>query len=226
VVNGLGIEEKIRKRIFSLDWISKGGIQVRDIITDHSPRQHATTGSSAKPETGWTGVSLPMRGDHSRGGKNGRGYWLAGAGAVLFILGGLFTWWTVQRTDRELREVLLLQTRLVARALNVEHVQALSGNVTDLGNPNYQRLKEQLAIIKEGSDRCRFVYLLGRRGDGQVFFLVDNEPPNSKDYSPPGQVYGEASQAIHQVFVSGVEAVTGSMKDRWGVWVTALVPLE
>jgi PAS domain S-box-containing protein len=167
-----------------------------------------------------------MGNDHSLAQKNGHTYWLVGAGAVLFILGGVFTWWTVLRADRQLREVLLQQTRLVALALNVEHVQALSGDAADLGNPNYQRLKEQFAAIKQSSDRCRFVYLLGRRLDGRVFFLVDNEPPNSKDYSPPGQVYEEASDAIHRVFVSEAESVAGPQEDRWGGWVTALVPLR
>jgi PAS domain S-box-containing protein len=132
----------------------------------------------------------------------------------------------VQRADRQLREVLLQQTRLVAQALNVERVQTLSGDASDPGNPNYLRLKRQFAAIKQGSDRCRFVYHLSRRADGRIVFLVDNEPPNSKDYSPPGQVYEEASEAIHRVFVSGSEAVAGPMEDRWGGWVTALVPLR
>lgn len=167
-------------------------------------------------------MSDPCEGGPSRTHR----YWLAGAMAVLLIGGGLFTRWTVQRADRGLREVMLRQTRLVAQALNVERVQALSGDTTDLGNPNYQRLKEQLAAIKQNSDQCRFVYLIGRREDGQVFFLVDNEPPNSRDYSPPGQIYGEAPEAIHRVFDMDAASVIGPMTDRWGVWVSSLVPLH
>ena len=46
--------------------------------------------------------------------------------AILFA-GTLFTWWTVVRTDREMRSDLLVQTRLVAKSLNIGRIQALSG---------------------------------------------------------------------------------------------------
>ena len=52
-------------------------------------------------------------------------------GAVL-IAGALFAWWMAARADRELRADLLQQTRLVARAVNVVRVQALSGTESDL----------------------------------------------------------------------------------------------
>ncbi len=55
---------------------------------------------------------------------------------------------------------------------------------------------------------------------GSVFFLVDSEPPESEDYSPPGQTYPEASAILLNTFVSGKETTEGPLTDRWGTWVS------
>ena len=65
--------------------------------------------------------------------------------AVVVLIGGLFTAWMAQRTDRQLRAELLHQTKLIAQAINIDHVKALTGTETDLDVPEYLRLKEQFA---------------------------------------------------------------------------------
>jgi len=117
--------------------------------------------------------------------KHRLGPGMAGALALLLIAGTLLVWWTIQRVDREKRQALLLQARLVARSLNVENIKSLSGTGADLQNPAYLEIKRQFAAVKKGHDQLRFVYLLGRRPDRQIFFFADNEPPDSDDYSPP-----------------------------------------
>ncbi len=145
-------------------------------------------------------------------------------GAVL-IAGALFAWWMAARADRELRAGLLRQTRLVAQAVELAPVQALTGTPADLAAPAYRRLKRQLSLVRPASQKCRFVYLLGRRADGAVFFFVDSEPAGSQDYSPPGQVYSEASEGFRRIFDTRTEITEGPVTDRWGTWVSALVPL-
>ena len=88
--------------------------------------------------------------------------WLLVALAAGLAVAALSTWVLARRADHELRAALLLQTRLVAQALNVVHIQALTGTQADLAAPDYQRLKEQLAAIRSANPQCRFVYLLGR----------------------------------------------------------------
>lgn len=144
--------------------------------------------------------------------------------AVLFS-GACATWWVVLRADREMRARLLLETRLLAQGVYSERIAALSGTDADLSNPVYLRLKDQLAATRSSYPLCRFVYLLGRNPDGRLFFFVDSEPADSKDCSPPGQVYEEASEGFLRVFSSGDEVVEGPAPDRWGNWVSALVPL-
>lgn len=58
-----------------------------------------------------------------------------------------------------------------------------------------------------------------------MFFYADSEPADSKDSSPPGQVYVEAPEALRRAF-DGVEGVTGPYTDRWGTWITAMAPIR
>jgi PAS domain S-box-containing protein len=151
---------------------------------------------------------------------------LLGAVALVLLGGALFVWWTVSRADREMRADLLRQARMVEQAVNVERVKALSGTEADLKNSAYLRVKEQLAAVRTVNPQCRFVYLVGRNANGAVFFFLDSEPAGSRDYSPPGQVYKEAPQGLRRAFVTRNAAVEGPYTDRWGTWVSALVPIH
>ncbi|MFB1489602.1 MULTISPECIES: response regulator [unclassified Thiocapsa] len=143
----------------------------------------------------------------------------------VLILGSLGAWWSVGLADREMKDSLLLETRLLAQSLNVERIAVLAGDLSDVDKPEYQRLKSQLATVARTDPRYRFVSLMGRRADGQLFIFVDNEAPDSEDYSPPGDLYDEASEGERRVFATGDEHVEGPLVDRWGTWVSAQVPI-
>ncbi|MGQ9607465.1 MAG: hypothetical protein ACUVTW_14800, partial [Thermogutta sp.] len=152
----------------------------------------------------------------------------ARAAAIAFIVaaGAGVGWWLVVDTDREMRSQVLIQAQVAAAVINSEAVQSLTGTDADAASPNYLKLKGQLASIRAADPKCRFVYLLGQKADGRVFFFVDSEPVGSAEESPPGQPYQEISPADLQVFRTETACVTGPAKDRWGTWVTALVPLH
>jgi PAS domain S-box-containing protein len=124
-----------------------------------------------------------------------------------------------------MRNNLLRQANPVANAVNLQRVQTLTGTDLDLRSPDYKRIKEQLASVRLAEPKCRFIYLMGRKPDGKVFFMVDSESQDSKDYSPPGQVYGEASAKIDMVFDKKKMLVQGPYSDRWGTWVSSFIPL-
>jgi PAS domain S-box-containing protein len=144
----------------------------------------------------------------------------------VILLCGLFcAWWLIGHADRGLREEWLDQARLVAGAVNIEHVRALAGADSDLALPEYRRLKEQLGAIQAAKPQFRFVYLMGRTPEGTLFFHADSEPPESEDESLPGELYAEASRELLAVFDVGRPFVEGPLQDEWGAWVTPLVPL-
>ena len=132
---------------------------------------------------------------------------------------------SARRADRHLRADLLLQARLVAQAVDLAAVQALAGTEADLASPDYWRLKKQLMSIVQANPKCKWFYLMGRKPDGTIFFFVDSEAPDAEDPSPPGQLYEEASEGCHLIFIDQTAFVEGPIPDRWGVWVSALVPM-
>lgn len=142
------------------------------------------------------------------------------------MTGVLATAWMAWRANRTLHADLIHQARLVAQAININHIKTLTGTETDLSSPDYQRLKEQLAAVRSADPQFRFLYLFGRMSDGRIFFFVDNEPAGSEDYSPPGQVFEEASEDLRRVFDTKIAFTEGPISDKWGVWVSALVPLS
>ncbi|GAB6095626.1 hypothetical protein JCM14469_18780 [Desulfatiferula olefinivorans] len=152
-------------------------------------------------------------------------FWIGGMIITLLIIGILYSWWSVNRADHAMREDLLQQAHLVTNSINIERLQALTGTAADLNTPGYLRLKEQLAVVKKANVRCRFTYLMGRNSDGRVFFFVDNEPVGSKDESPAGQIYEEISPEYLRVFDEKISVTVGPVTDRWGTWITALVPM-
>lgn len=150
---------------------------------------------------------------------------LAAGMALTLLLGGLLTWWRVQLADRQLRENLLHQTTLISWALNASQVATLAGSEADLAAPLYRRIKEQLVSSRRLYPMCRFLYIMRRTPEGHIIFLADSEPPDSEHYSPPGQVYEEATEDFRQVFRTGHAGTEGPIRDRWGTWVSSSVPL-
>ncbi len=145
---------------------------------------------------------------------------------IVIVAGGMaLTLWTVQREDRLLRTDLLTKTHLLQRGITTEYVKGLTGSESDLGSSNYLAVKNQLIQIHTRDLETRFIYLIGQRPDGTVFFYMDSEPPGSEYYSPPGQVYSEASATLLNTFSSGMETTEGPAMDRWGTWVSGLVPI-
>ena len=124
-----------------------------------------------------------------------------------------------------MRSDLLTQTRTAAFAVNIESVKQLSGVLSDLNTPDYRRIKEQLTLMRATNPDSRFLYLLAMK-NGDVIILIDSEPPESADYSPPGQVYEEASKNVRRLFDTVQETTVGPDSDRWGTWISGFIPLK
>lgn len=136
------------------------------------------------------------------------------------------TWFLWNFTVRRLSEEAMEQALLVARSINHKRLKNLQGNSADLNSPDYVRIKEQLTQIRQAHRTCRFLYLMGRKSDGTVFFFLDSQPPDSKDYVPPGLIYKEVSEEYLHTFDTGKRRSVGPIKDRWGTLMTSLIPIH
>ncbi len=144
----------------------------------------------------------------------------------LVLMGGAWLIvWKVQSEDAAMREQLLWRAELLAESLNWKLIAALDGNASDLNKHEYQRLEKHLRRFQQAYPKYRFAYLLRVLPDGRVVFLADSEAPNSPDYSPPGEIFHEAPEEVARAWGSGLPLTAGPVRDRWGTWISAFVPI-
>nr|WP_315990012.1 PDC sensor domain-containing protein [Desulforamulus aquiferis] len=146
-------------------------------------------------------------------------------GSIILLAGWYLTEKTGQMANNELSNNLLTQSITAATSINQEQVLTLTGTGADFNNPYFEQLRNQLAAIRSANTQSRFVYLLQLRR-GEIIFLADGEPLYSNDYSPPGQVYEETSDAVIASFISGQPFIEGPIQDRWGTWISGHAPIK
>jgi PAS domain S-box-containing protein len=152
--------------------------------------------------------------------------WLIVTIAVILISGTALTLWTADIEQRSMREQMVIKTSLATVGINPSDVAALTGSGDDLNSSVYQSVKKQLVDYRATDPDIRFSYLIGRHPNGIYFFYADSEPPDSSDYSPPGQEYPEVTPAVIRVFDTAEKRTDGPASDRWGTWVSGLIPVK
>lgn len=146
--------------------------------------------------------------------------------ALLVLLAGLgLGAWAVRRASARMQQTMLMDTRLIAEGISVASVEALSGTPKDVTSPDYRALKSHLRSVLLSIPKYRFVQLMARRSDGEMFFYADGEPSGSEDESSPGQVYAEAPAEYLPTFARGMPVATGPVTDHRGSWFIGAAPL-
>jgi len=144
---------------------------------------------------------------------------------LLLSAGGLYLRFAWNRYQDIASSESISLAHSIASLLHIEHVSALTGTEKDLQKPEYIMTKLSLQKLVKTNDMIRFAYLMGNR-NGSMIFLVDSEEPGTPEYSPPGEVYYEATDTDWLPFKSGSTVLTNAATDRWGRWVSALVPIK
>ena len=127
--------------------------------------------------------------------------------------------------DRSGRAHILDRASTIAETIPDTSIRLLSGTERDLGSPFYRELKSMLIRVRGVNPDIRFIYLIGKDKTSELFFYLDSEETTSPDYSPPGQVYEEASSAMYEFFDNGTPLTEGPDRDRWGVWISGYAPV-
>ncbi|NLV51585.1 MAG: EAL domain-containing protein, partial [Clostridiales bacterium] len=143
---------------------------------------------------------------------------LCASAALIYLL---FTW-NKYKIDSSSEAVILAQS--LQAIFHPEEIAELSGGSEDLQKPEYIMIKNSMMRLVRTTDKIEFAYLMGQK-DGNIVFLVDSELPDSQNYSPPGQIYEEASEALTNAFRFKNTVFEGPVKDRWGYWVSVLTPV-
>lgn len=143
---------------------------------------------------------------------------------LLLISGSTFVGYIWRDTKKQEIEKVLQVARSVEACLPKENLKTLDFDINDLKNKDYQQLKSILRGVVRVNKNAKFAYLYIQRND-KLYFIVDSEPENSPDYSPPGQEFTEADATDKKPFQDGKALVTEPVTDRWGTWVSAEVPV-
>jgi signal transduction histidine kinase/CheY-like chemotaxis protein/PAS domain-containing protein len=121
-------------------------------------------------------------------------------------------------------EQILNISKSVEILIPVSKINALEASPDDTIKPEYHEIKNILQEIIEVNHKARYAFLYLMR-DNNIYIIVDSEPENSRDSSPPGQEYIEATQVMKLPFIDKQEVVTKAVTDRWGKCVSTLIPV-
>lgn len=133
----------------------------------------------------------------------------------------LFTW---KNYNQEAEQEAIILAQSLEAMIHPEHLAELSGSPGDMEKIEYTLIKNDLIRLVQTTNQIRFAYVLGLRDD-HLTILADSEDPDSVDYAPPGLLYTEADPILRDPFQSGQSVLTPPYTDRWGSWVSALVPV-
>lgn len=152
-----------------------------------------------------------------------RNWLFIGGIVVIVILGITSSLYVGLSVSNNIKQHLIDRANTLGQTITGSAITKLSGTEADLLNPEYDRIKRLLVSIRSVNRDLRFIYINGIR-DGVLFFYVDSEDPASEDYSPPGQLYEEATQPMYEVFTAERDQFEVS-RDRWGFWASAYAPI-
>ena len=145
--------------------------------------------------------------------------------SATIVLGFVYIHYSWSSSIDEISSWALKIASTAGSSLNGEMLKKLNGLPEDAGTEPYESIKKKLMEIVNINKEIRFAYFYTQR-DGKIYFMVDSEPADSKDYSPPGQEFTEADKEDFQPFEDGKALITKPVTDRWGTWVSVLVPLK
>lgn len=148
------------------------------------------------------------------------------AALMVLVVGYFFSVNAAKKLDDANREDLLTRVQTAAFLTKAEDVATLTGTEADFTSPAYARIKTMLYGLHDINNGVRFIYFMRPNADQtKLIFLADSESPESKDYSPPGEVYEQTTDLELNNYENAVAFVEGPYTDPWGSWVSAYAPV-
>lgn len=139
-------------------------------------------------------------------------------GSIFYVRGAAQKFYEIER------EEILSFAKSSEIFIDPNDVIKLDANISDVNKPNYQFLKVNLIKLKNAKNNVVFAYLMANINN-EIVFLADSENPTSEDYSYPGQIYYEATEYDFMPYLTKEAVITPETKDRWGSWISVLVPI-
>lgn len=123
------------------------------------------------------------------------------------------------------RNTALTVAKTIAISLNSDDLGQLTASKEDEQKEEYKRLKSKLTQVLSIHHEFRYIYFYGNKGT-KLYSMVDSEPFESADYVSPGTLYTDTSTIVFQPFLTAKEVITPPITDKWGTWISILVPVQ
>lgn len=145
---------------------------------------------------------------------------------AFILLGWLFTYSLGRGIEKEMGTSLLYRAKVAAAGLGSEDLEKIKSFPPAFGSNEYKEARDELLKMQSENSDTRYVYVIYLKGK-DVVFLVDGEPLDSEDYTPPGDTWENfPSKVLAASFINGKSTVYGPYEDKWGTWVSAFVPIK
>jgi PAS domain S-box-containing protein len=143
---------------------------------------------------------------------------------LILIAGIIYLNYTWMRIEKKNQENALEIAKSIEILLPIELLDSLDAIPEDSLKNEYLLTKSKLVSLMPVNPESRFTYLYTIK-NGKIIIMVDSEPSSSPDYSPPGQEFTEADSLYYDAFYDNKEIVTKPVSDRWGTWISVLIPV-
>lgn len=145
---------------------------------------------------------------------------------IIFIYIGLVFIVSIWKENIEKTKNEALQLALTAEVgFQKSNISKLNINESDLELLKYKEIKNSLMNLVKLNNEFQFAYIFTKRND-KIYFLADSEPSDSEFYSPPGLEFTEANEDTYLPFQNGQPLVSKPISDRWGTWISVLIPMK
>lgn len=145
--------------------------------------------------------------------------------ALYVLMGSLHVNYVYKQNLRYSSDQALHLANTVKISMSAYDVDNIPIDESAENSPVYKQMKQKLVDLQLENRDARFLYLLKLQHDS-LYFLADSEPVTSKDYSAPGDVYDNDSDTeIFIPFNTAKSIITKPTTDKWGTWVSVLVPI-
>lgn len=141
---------------------------------------------------------------------------------IMALTCALFYQQTSGLIRQQLRERLMTTAGVIAASLDAESHDRIRSE----DDPEYKKLKEQLAQLRDVSPSIRVIYTMKASKGAQWHFVVDSEPPDSELYSAYGDPYNIQQDPAMAAGLKGLSASKDLLPDEYGVWLSGFAPIR
>ena len=155
--------------------------------------------------------------------KKERNWFFPAAIAVLIVLlcaGTIYMRWNYGLKETE--KMALQSGQIAAKGISLGGL--FEKGTTVIKSEKRKYLHQTLQDITKLNRKCQYSYVLVKRG-GDLYVIADSDQAVSDEQSLQIVHYAEAEKEYYQSFSSKKAFVAKNVKDRWGTWMSVLVPV-